>query len=214
MANESMDRTMQVYEQLRGQIISGKIRPNEALIEDDLAVTFNVSRTPVRESFQRLYRDGLIEPRKRGWRVKEFSRAEVQESYEVRAELEGLAARLAAVRGSPQHKEAIQNIHRDRLSNPPGSAIERARSNRELHEAIMAAAQNSQLVRLISVTQNFYYSLRAANQLSLDSFERAQVEHDEIVQAIMTGDGEGAQSAMRKHILRALAVWLATTDAL
>lgn len=214
LAKENVVRTMQVYEQLRSQIISGKIRPNEALIEDDLAVAFEVSRTPVRESFQRLYRDGLIVPRKRGWQVKEFSRAEVQESYEVRAELEGLAARLAAVRGSPQKKAAIQRIHRDRLSVNLSSIVERVNSNRELHEAILEAAQNGQLAKQISITQNFYYSLRTANQMSQENYERSHIEHEEIIAAIMAGDGDRAHNAMRAHILRAMTVWLETTDAL
>ncbi len=214
MQGAGVARTMEVYEALRDDIVSGKLRPNEALIEDELANNFNVSRTPIRESFQRLFRDGLIVPRKRGWQVKEFGRAEVQEKYEVRAELEGLAARLAAVRGSPVHKSKIQRIHKDRLNLNLSRVAERVRTNRELHGAIAEAAQNEQLQNMIALTQNFYYNLRTASQTSPESFERSQVEHEEIVDAIMQGDDERAHNAMREHILRALSVWLETTDGL
>lgn len=214
MQEVGVARTMEVYEALRDHIVSGRLRPNEALIEDDLASTFNVSRTPIRESFQRLFRDGLIVPRKRGWQVKEFGRAEVQEKYEVRAELEGLAARLAAERGSPVHKSKIQRIHRDRLNLNRSSVAERVRTNRELHDTIAIAAQNEQLQNMIYLTQNFYYNLRTASQTSLESFERSQIEHEEIVDAIVQGDAERAHTTMRNHILRALSVWLETTDAL
>jgi DNA-binding GntR family transcriptional regulator len=206
-------RTMEVYESIRDQIVSGKLRPNEPLIEDDLAVIFAVSRTPVRESFQRLSRDGLIVPRKRGWQVREFTRAEVQENYEIRADLEGLSARLASVRGSPTHKAKIQSIHRDRLRLNTNSVAERVRTNRELHDAIAAAAQNTRLASLIFSTGNFYFNQRTASQTSTESFERAQVEHEEIVDAIIRGDGDRADAVMRSHILRALTVWLATADA-
>jgi DNA-binding GntR family transcriptional regulator len=205
-------RSSDVYEALRDAIVSGRLRPNEPLIEDDLAKTFFVSRTPVRESFQRLSRDGLIVPRKRGWAVKEFTRAEVLENYEIRADLEGLAARLAAMRGSPLHKSRIQQIHRDRLSLNPSSVVERVRSNRELHQAIETAAQNSKLSSLIFSTGNFYFNQRAASLTSPESFERAQVEHDDIVDAIQRGDGDRADVAMRAHILRAMEVWLSTVD--
>jgi DNA-binding GntR family transcriptional regulator len=93
------------------EIISGKPRPNEPLIEDDPAVMFAVSLTPIRESLQRLARDGLVAPRKRGWQVREFTHAEVRENYEIRADLEGLSARFASVCGSPTHKAKIQSIH-------------------------------------------------------------------------------------------------------
>jgi DNA-binding GntR family transcriptional regulator len=206
-------RTMEVYESIRDQIVSGKLRPNEPLIEDDLAVVFAVSRTPIRESFQRLSRDGLIVPRKRGWQVREFTRAEIQENYEIRADLEGLSARLASVRGSPTHKAKIQSIHRDRLRLNTNSVAERVRTNRELHDAIAAAAQNTRLASLIFSTGNFYFNQRTASQTSTESFERAQVEHEEIVDAIIRGDGDRADAVMRSHILRALTVWLATADA-
>jgi DNA-binding GntR family transcriptional regulator len=205
-------RSSDVYEGLRDAIVSGKLRPNEPLIEDDLAKAYTVSRTPIREAFQKLSRDGLIVPRKRGWAVREFTRAEVQENYEIRADLEGLAARLATTRGSPAHKSRIQQIHRARLSLNSFSVVERVRSNRDLHDAIAAAAQNNKLSSLIFATGNFYFNQRTAALTSAESFERAQIEHEEIVDAIVRGDADRADIAMRAHILRAMTIWLATAD--
>jgi DNA-binding GntR family transcriptional regulator len=206
------NRSTDVYESMRVAIVSGALRPNEPLIEDDLAKSYLVSRTPIRESFQRLYRDGLIVPRKRGWAVREFTRAEVLENYEVRAGLHALAARLAAERGSPAQKTAIQKIHHERLSLNTKSVVERVRTNREFHDAVVAAAQNSRLTSVIFSTGNFYFNQRAASQTSQESFEKAQLEHEEITAAIMRGDGNAADAAMRSHILRAMHVWSATVD--
>jgi len=213
MADEvAKNRSNNVYEDMRAAIVSGKLRPNEPLIEDDLAKSYTVSRTPIRESFQRLFRDGLIVPRKRGWAVREFTRVEVQENYEVRAHLEGLAAHLAATRGSPAQKAAIQRIHNDRLLLNTTSVTERVRSNRQLHDAIVAAAQNTRLADLIFATGNFYFNQRTASQTSSESFEKAQLEHEEIVRAILRGDADAADLAMRHHVLRAMNVWLQTVD--
>lgn len=156
---------------------------------------------------------GLIVPRKRGWAVREFTRAEVLENYEVRAGLHALAARLAAERGSPAQKMEIQKIHRARLALNTKSVVERVRTNRDFHDAIVAAAQNSRLTDVIISTGNFYFNQRAASQTSQESFEKAQLEHEEITAAILRGDGDGADAAMRNHILRAMQVWSTTVDA-
>ena len=85
----SARRSDDIYE-LRRAIVTGEIRPNQPLIEPDLAAQLGVSRTPVRESLQRLVIAGLVVPRKRGWAVREFTVEEMQENAEVRAGLEGM----------------------------------------------------------------------------------------------------------------------------
>ena len=89
-----------IYAKIRADIISGKIRPNSRLIEAELADFYDVSRTPVREALQRLYENKLINRIKSGWVVREYSLDEIKEIYEVRAALEGFAARLAAERAT------------------------------------------------------------------------------------------------------------------
>src|SRR6185369_5539973 len=88
-----------VAEQIRGQILSGKLRPGARLVEDKLSAELGVSRVPVREALLGLSVEGLVnlEPR-RGASVVEISPETVQELVEVRALLEGLNARLAARR--------------------------------------------------------------------------------------------------------------------
>src|SRR4051812_11951844 len=103
----------EVYEQLRRAIVEGSIRPNERLIEADLAERLEVSRTPIRESMMRLAGDGLIVAHRRGWIVREHSQDEIREVYEIRAALEGFAAGLAAQRASDEELAGIQAIHQD-----------------------------------------------------------------------------------------------------
>src|SRR3954471_15798899 len=95
--DRSANRTDSVYEQLRSEIVRGQLRPNERLIEAELAERLQVSRTPIREGLQRLAADGLVASRLRGWIVYEHTLDQIRDIYETRAALEGFAARLAAL---------------------------------------------------------------------------------------------------------------------
>src|SRR5690606_9984578 len=95
-------RAHEIYDRLRGDIVHGVLRPNEPLIETELAEQLGVSRTPIRESLQRLASDGLIVYRRRRWYVYEHTADEIREMYEIRAAQEGYAARLAAERGTAE----------------------------------------------------------------------------------------------------------------
>ena len=75
------------YRRLRFDIVRGRLRPNERLIEAELADRLAVSRTPVRESLQRLAADGLVVSRRRGWVVYEHTPDEIREIYEIRSAL-------------------------------------------------------------------------------------------------------------------------------
>ena len=105
-------RAREVYDQLRAQIARGELRPNERLVEADLAQRLSVSRTPIRESIQRLAVDGLVVNRRRAWFVREHSPAEITALYEVREALEGYAARLAAERATPDERSRIVELSR------------------------------------------------------------------------------------------------------
>src|SRR5215471_11992317 len=84
---------------LRARVLSGDLPSGTRLRQEALAVEFGVSRTPVREALRQLQASGLVdlEPN-RGARVRRLSPREIRDAYEVRAELEGLAAELAATR--------------------------------------------------------------------------------------------------------------------
>ncbi|MBU6496927.1 MAG: GntR family transcriptional regulator [Rhodospirillales bacterium] len=196
-----------VYDRLRLAIVTGEIRPNAPLIEADLAGALNVSRTPIRESLQRLSADGLIVPRKRGWAVREYSREEIQESYEVRAALEGYAAFLAAARGTDAELAAIAAVQaeRDRAASP-GREF-RVRTNRAFHDGIIAAARNARLTEAIFRAGQFYFNARIAAMTTEEDFRSNQADHGRIVRALLARDASAAEQAMRAHILHTFTVF-------
>ncbi|WP_332686371.1 GntR family transcriptional regulator [Bosea sp. (in: a-proteobacteria)] len=191
-----------VYEWLRNAILSGEIRPNEPLIEADLAATLNVSRTPIREALQRLAVEQLIVPRKRGWSVREITAVEAGENSEVRAALEGYAARLAAERASDQEIAEIAAIHRHRLSIDPADNKARVETNRQFHGVIVGAARNERLRDAILRSGRFYFNGSVAQRTSDEEFHLSNRDHDRIVAALLARDGDASELAMRNHILR------------
>ena len=198
----------EVYEKLRLAIVTGEIRPNAPLIEVDLANALKVSRTPIRESLQRLAADQLVVPRKRGWAVKEYSAQEIQESYEVRAALEGYAARLAATRASDDEIAAITEIQRLRDAETNPTREFRVRTNRQFHDGIIKAARNDRLAEAIYRSGRFYFNERIAAITSREDFAANQSDHARIVLALQSRDPAGAEEAMRSHILNTFTAFL------
>src|ERR1700740_1089334 len=104
------NRALSVTDQIRESILGGAMRGGERLNEVQLSKTLSVSRTPVRAALQALAGEGLLDyAPNRGFTVREFALRAIVDAYDIRASLEGLAARFAAQRGlSPDEKAVIQ----------------------------------------------------------------------------------------------------------
>ena len=100
-----------VYEELKNQILMGEIAPGTRMMEIELAEEMGVSRTPVREAIRKLEKEGLvtIEPRK-GAYASDVSIKDMVDVLEVREDLEGMAAALAAGKATDEDKELLQKI--------------------------------------------------------------------------------------------------------
>jgi DNA-binding GntR family transcriptional regulator len=203
-------RSDDVYERLREAIVTGRARPNERLIEAELAERLQVSRTPIRESLQRLAAEGLVVSRRRGWVVLEHTSTEIREIYEARAALEGYCARLAAERATAAQLKEIASLHR----GDPKCILKSSRQhlvevNDRFHDAIVAAAQNERLADMIRRNRTFYFTFRIAQLYSDEEADASIAGHLAIVRALLQRDSNRAERAMRAHIDLALAVILA-----
>ena len=203
--NGAPNLTVEVYEKLRNAIVAGEIRPNERLIESDLAERLEVSRTPVRESMLRLAGDGLIVSVRRGWVVREHSAQEITEVYEVRAALEGFAAGLAAERASDEELANIEAIHLRYREQVEGSTRgQLVTHNDEFHEAIIAATHNELLAQRIHDNSQYYFIHRIAGFLSDEEVRKSIEGHGEQVAALMARDSLLAERVVRSHVLGGL----------
>ena len=201
-----------VAEQIRGQILAGKLRPGERLVEDRLSAELGVSRVPVREALLGLSVEGLVklEPR-RGASVVEISPETVQELVEVRALLEGLNARLAARRHDPAIVAELSDaLRRGNAAAVSGSAGELVQLNAEFHDLLAVASRNA-------VLSGIMRSLRERTSLAfaINGKARAQQdwkEHAGVLAAVIAGDEELAELLATRHVQNAAAALAAAAS--
>jgi DNA-binding GntR family transcriptional regulator len=202
-------RSGNVYERLREAIVTGRARPNERLIEAELAVRLEVSRTPIRESLQKLAAEGLVISRRRGWIVREHTGDEIREIYEARAALEGYCARLATQRGTEAEIQGIVSLHRSEDKSILKSSREHLVEVNDLfHDAIISAAHNQRLACIVRTNRNYYFNFRIANLYTDEEAEASIAGHEAIICALLDRDPERAEREMRQHIDLALTVIL------
>ena len=203
IANGNLSET--TYDRLRDDIVHGVLRPNERLIEEELAEKLTVSRTPIRESFKRLAAEGLIVNRRRGWVVYEHSLDEIKQIYETRTALESYAARLAAERATPEHLRAISAIFQS-PSHFLGAAARETLvlENEKFHDAINAAAGNHKLIALLRQTHLYYFNNRVAALYTSQDIAEARERHAHILSALNIRDADKAERAVREDIGTAL----------
>lgn len=196
----------EVYDRVRADIVHGKLRPNQRLVEADLATRFTASRTPVRETLQRLVLDGLVLRNRGGWVVHEHSPEEIQAIYEVRAALEGYAAFLAARRASAKELTALAAVCPD-----PEAALELGPNtlvdlNDKFHNGVIDAARNPRLSRLCRASREYYFNYRIARLYSDEEHRDSQAGHQRILAALVERDAQGAETRAREHVSEALDV--------
>jgi DNA-binding GntR family transcriptional regulator len=187
---------------LREAIVSGRLQPNERLVEADLARSFGVSRTLIRAALVRLEHEGLVEhERHRGARVRLVSEGEAVEILEARAVLEGLAARLAARRATAPDVEELKGILADmQRLREADDLLAVSDLNAQLHRRLLEISGHETAARLIGTLNSQMVRFQYRTILLPGRSERSFAEHAEIVAAVATGDGERAELAMRTHL--------------
>jgi DNA-binding GntR family transcriptional regulator len=209
-ANNTRSIADRVYEYLRHEIVRGGIRPNERLIELDLAAKLETSRTPAREALQRLAHEGLVESKRRGWVVLEHTPEAIRGIYEIRIALEGFATRLAAQRATDAQLEAIENVY---ASQGLQGVVVLSRDdfvelNERFHDAIFAACGNEDLHEAIRRQARHYFSYRVARLYTEQELANAARDHRRLVQALKAHDGDTAELIEREHLQEALRITL------
>lgn len=180
----------------------GEFRPGDRLVESDLAERFGVSRTPVREALQRLETQSMLARDGRSLIVASLDHNQLAELYVVRAELEGLAARLAAKHATPEEIRVLQSmIEDDRAHLRDPEAMSRA--NKRFHKQIHLASHNRYLVQQLDLVHRSMALLATTSLAAAGRSEAALAEHEAIVRAIASGNGATAQEALRDHISKA-----------
>lgn len=192
-----------VYEEVQRRIVDGRLQQGERIYEDQLAAELDVSRNPVREALQALEAEGFVElePR-RGARVAVISIERANELFEMREALEGMMARLAAQRRSPQELRELQRVVKQgSAAAAAGDVATLPALNTEFHRILGAAAHNSMLaetVERMSQMIEWVYTRRITQRGAM-----SWTEHSQIVDAIAARDEVLAFSRACTHISNA-----------
>ena len=193
-----------VYRALRESLRNGVYKPGDRLREEEVATRLQVSRTPVREAFGRLVSKGLVAPAQgRGLIVRRLDTSEVVELYFMREILEAAAARQAARHASDAEIESLRDLE-TMFEAAQGDALEMARLNRLIHDAIFAASRNRYLESALQELQDAI-ALLGRTTFSVDGRpDPAAREHREMIEAMAAHDGDKAEAVARAHIREAL----------
>src|SRR5512137_423887 len=196
-----MDKA-KIYEEIRRQIVEEKLAPGQWMIERELCETYRMSRTPIREILWKLTADGFLEQEaNRGFVVRRLGLEQIFEIFQAREAIEGMAARLACLRGGEAFRSKLRDIKKKiakaNIESDPmlGIAI-----GRELHRAIMDAAHNSimadineRLENLTVLTANITKRSPAIEKASADA-------HLNVINAMLQQDEEKGEQLMREHL--------------
>lgn len=195
------------YEMVLSAIDRGEYKPGDRLVESDLAERFGVSRTPIREAFQRLETQGVLKRDGRSLFVAALDHDQMGELYAVRAELEGLAARLAAQHAAPEEIRVLYElIEADRKLSDDPTAMSQA--NKRFHRQIYRAGHNRYLVQQLDMVQRTMALMVKTSFEAEGRSEEALEEHRRIVAAIEQRDGDAADAAAKAHISHAYEIRL------
>jgi DNA-binding GntR family transcriptional regulator len=207
----------EIAHRLQRDILEGRIALGERLAQDELCARFEVSRTPIREALTKLQSSGLVSLRpNRGAIVRTPPRREVQEVYELRAELEGFAAQRAAARIDALGLRRLNRAQEDLVAAVSGLDPAVAGAGTELataigaandafHDVILTAADNRTLQRDALRLRGSFPKDHVTEALrSVDELLALNVdEHERISAALVAGDGAAARRAMTDHVAHA-----------
>ena len=191
-----------VYETLRDAIRNGSLTPGERLMEIQLAEELGVSRTPVREAIRKLELERFVVmlPR-RGTYVANLSLKDINEVFEIRAALDGLAAGLAAERITEEELEQMERLLveiADCIEQHNNQKIVEA--DEAFHDILYRASRNERLVGIICNLREQFTRFRSVSINYPGRLQNTLEEHRQLVEAIAQRNPEAAQQKAREHI--------------
>jgi DNA-binding GntR family transcriptional regulator len=193
--------TKRAYERIRERITTLEMAPGAPINEQRLAAALDMGLAPVREALKLLAHENLvvITPR-HGIYVADVNAPDLEQISEMRLTLEGLSARLAAGRASPDDIVVLEALRREQATTPPEDSRRLFDVDHKFHQAVARAAHNKYLAdsleRLFGLSQRLWYLALPHLGFLPSSVEK----HLDLVEAIQNGDGDRAEAIMREHV--------------
>ena len=201
LESTNVSATQRVFNELRQQIIKGRIAPGEKLKIESLKVKLNTGTSPIREALSLLTSDQLVERiDQRGFRAAPASMVHFQEILALRCQLEVLALKNSLLNGGTVWEESLI-LHHHRLNQESRANAEAfEKRHKEFHRALLAACDSPILLKFCDQLYdlNIRYRFLAGKSTEYDQRDVAR-EHKDIVDAVLARDVEAAASALVQH---------------
>ncbi|MGG1662100.1 GntR family transcriptional regulator [Brevibacillus sp. NRS-1366] len=190
-----------VYHEIKERILRGVILPGDHLVEAELTAEFQVSRVTIRDALRRLIVDELVEllPH-RGIRVRILSVNDALELYLVREPIEGLAALLAAGMPSESLLGLSEIWEKEGEAIAAGNVMEYMQLNGEFHRAVARASGNRPLINVLKRLKTQMIGFQYVKAFNMVRMVTSHQHHKVVLDAILAGDGDKAEEAMRMHL--------------
>lgn len=193
------------YELLKQRVIAGTYAPGAQLKEEHIARELGISRTPIRAALRRLVQDGLASADAgRGVRVAEWTEADIEETYRLRALLEGHAAELATRRGGIVLADRLDalNARMERTlgKRAAGVAAQLQEINAQFHRAILEASGSPRLRGMLASLIDMPVVIRSYFISTPQDLLQSLQHHRDLAAAVRAGDAELARQAMQLHL--------------
>jgi DNA-binding GntR family transcriptional regulator len=191
---------------IRDMIIEGRLEPGSKVSEKDLCEVFGISRTPLREALKVLATEGLIAlfPN-RGARVAQLTGKDMADLFQVMGALEGLAGELACAKIADEAVNEIRARHHEMLAHYFAA-------NQAIHEAIIAAADNSVLTVMYESLRGRIRPARFMANVTRERWDQAVREHGEILEALSRRDGVRLRGLLQEHLRHKYQALIASSE--
>lgn len=193
-----------VFQELRRKIFLEELSPGQWLVERDISGTYKISRTPVREILRRLSVEGLVtlEPSK-GYMVKRLNLEEIVEIFQAREAIEGMASRIACLRGHEYFLSLVQRLKAQleeiKIEKEADCALG-VKIGRQLHEAIIKASNNSLIFEFYQKLKNLAALTRNITEKSIEIEAASKRSHIAIASALLGRNETESEKFMREHL--------------
>ncbi|MDO1583343.1 GntR family transcriptional regulator [Rhizobium oryzicola] len=192
----------EAYLYLQKALRLGRYKAGERLIPEDIAAEIGMSRMPVREAFRRLAADGLVTLRpNRGCVVAGLTLDELNEAFEIRSVLEGLAVRLVVPGLTAEHFEELDRLLIRMERAGEAGSTDWVLRHQELHAYIYTLSGRPKLIRQIAA---LHVAIEPYMRIWFDYVDKplsAREEHQNLIDALKSGDVALAERVMQEHVL-------------
>ena len=201
---ESLPIRDQVADIIRQMIINGELKAGQKISERQISKMLNISTTPVKEAFRALQTEKLIVcvPRK-GSFISEHSRENLKEVTYIRSAIDGVSAYFAAIYATENQKRMMRELLEQAraIIEERGDAEELSNINERFHSVLRESSNNTYLCNMANSFLQIDSSMRkVVNVTDYEQLLNRQLQHEEILKAVETGDSAEAERRMVHHI--------------